>query len=347
MFINCQNTLGPGCRIIGWAHTEVGKDSGFRLVGQEEFIKNIMSDAGRLDLFSHGPPWPDSEIEEKTLKWRGQTGVGTRSFFDGSTADMAIIAAKKCLEKSKAKPDELDLIIDATNTGPGYPSIADHVKNALGAKSEAACFHMTEACTAGSLAVFNGWSMIKAGLKKVLVVCSEKTTVLAPYDKWLYSNLFGDGAFAVLLFAGETEDFLAFDATCLPQDGKLDLIRKTEDGFVQTGNKVHKFVGIEVVGFLASFLKKAEIKPEEIDHLVPHQPSGKTLDLLEEKVNRALPGLRAKFHRNFEEAGNLSSASTGCLISQSSQMGEIKKSELVVVITFGSGLSIGAYAFHA
>ena len=41
MFINCQNTLGPGCRIIGWAHTEVGKDSGFRLVGQEEFIKNI------------------------------------------------------------------------------------------------------------------------------------------------------------------------------------------------------------------------------------------------------------------------------------------------------------------
>lgn len=347
MFINCKQSEGVPCQIAGFGHTEVTDDPRFQIIGQEQFITDYMSDDGRRNLFGHEPPWTEAEIQSTVTKWEQQTSIRTRIFFSGTTEELGIIAAKKCLDNAGVNASHLDAIIGGTNTGPGYPSLADHVKNALGEQSQAMCFDLAEACTIGGIAVFNGWSLIKSGAKKVLVVCAEKTTILARYDNWYYSNLFGDGAFAFLLSAGQMEDFLAFDINSLPYNGQLNWIRKTENGFVQAGNQVHKFVGTVMVNSLVEFLEKAEIKPENIDHLIPHQPSGKTLNLLETVFRKKYPGFKGKFHRNVETVGNLSSSSTGLLYSQGRYQGIIKKGDLVVILTFGAGLSIGIYAFYA
>ncbi len=337
-----------GCKVIGLGHTDPKQDSGFSIISNIRFIQRLMSGGGKTKLFDHGPPWDDNEIARVADNWQQHTGVKSRILFDGSAEQMAIIAARHCLDNADVKANQLDFIIGGSNTNQGYPSLADHILDALLDKpSNIGCFDVQEACPTGVMALFAGWNLIKSGAaKKVLVVCAEKNTTLAPYDNWKHSNLFGDGASAFLLATDTTDSFIAFDVVSLPQGNNLHKIANTPDGFDQDGNSVHKFVGRTVVQRLTDFIKETGIDPANIKHLVPHQPSGKTLDLLLKNFQKKHSGFAGTFHRNVETCGNLSSASTGLIISEAWQNGVIKPGELVVVVAFGSGLSVAMHALR-
>jgi len=340
--------VGVPCQIIGYGHTEISDDPRFLLVSQYDFIRNFMTDKGRSDLFEHDPPYTALEVWWKAKTWTNKITTKNRPFFFGSTAELAAIAAKKCLVQAQVNADDLDAIICGTNTGPGYPSLADSVKLSLGVESKAMCHDLTEACTVGSISVFEGSSLIRSGVcKKVLVVCSEKATKLTTVDNWLASNLFSDAAFAFLLSAADTESFVFFDFHSMPYNGYIDAIVKKDTGFYQDGDKVHKFVGRQVVDSLVEAIERAGIDPASIKHLVPHHPSGKTLILLEENFKRRCKKFSGVFYNIIRNMGNPSGASTGWIISEKIKEGKIKKGDLIVVITFGSGLSIGSYGFYA
>lgn len=347
MFYKVQSGIpGAKCKIDGFGHTAIADDPlRFKEVDQVTFIKYIMSAEGRYELFGGSDP-SEEDILAMARKWEAQTSIQRRVFFSGTTQELATIAAQKCLAQAKVEPRELDAIIGGTNTGPYYPSLADFTKLALGQESSAMAYDVTEACTTGTIAVFHAWDLIHSGVcKKVLVVLAERATILTAYDNWQGSNLFGDGAFAYLLSANEAEEaFIFFDFHSMPFDGLIDKITKTENGFRQEGKAVHRFVGSSVVEALVAAVAKAGIDPKDIDHLVPHQPSGKTLDLLEEKLRRHWPGFRGKIHRQVEFTGNTSSASTGSIISAAVHSGLMKKGQVAVVTSFGAGLSIGNLA---
>ena len=351
MFVNVQNVPSlVDCQIKAWGSAYTPNDSRFSVLTQEDFIRQKMSEAGRRELL--GPMDHDSAeaIAATARKWSTQTGIEKRIFFDGSTSELAAIAAKDCLEKAVVSPAQLDLIIGGTNTGPGYPSLADHVKLSLGDESaRAACWDLAEACPVGAAAIFNGWAMIRSGAcQRVLVVCAEKATTLTNADNWRGANLFGDGAFAVLLVAGDGDSFVFFEGDCLPFDGNLGKVVKDETtGFFQDGLAVHKFVGNVASAHLIKAVAEAGIDPADIKHLVPHQPSGKTLDLLLRKLQKAWPELRREqMQQNVSFTGNTSGASTGSIISHKIDEGVIKPGELVVVTTFGSGVAIFNYGFR-
>ncbi len=347
MFINIANLSSvQNCSIIGYGHTELSDDpERLRSISQVEFI-DMLSFETRCQLFGNLPPWSDEDKMAIADGWISLTGIHHRIFFDGPLSDLALIAARKCLAQAGVSALELDAIVAGSNTGPGYPSLADRIKHGLGQRSQAMAYDIQEACPVGCVAVFNGWNLVRSGVaKKVLVVCAEKATTLAKLDDWKGSNLFGDAAFAFLLTASEHEAFKFFDIRCEPFDGQLHLITKTEDGFSQKGLGVHKFVGREVVRILVEDIAQAGIVPASIHHLVPHQPSSKTLNLLEEKLRESWPTFSGQVHRNVEYTGNTSGASTGSLISKAVLAGDMKSGDLVVVTTFGAGLSIGNYAF--
>ena len=350
MFVDVRKLRSTiNCRALAWGHTDVSDDPGrFQSISQADFIRHKMSENARRELL--GPTEYNSEeaIAKREIKWISQTGISQRIFFDGTTSELAAIAAKKCLAKAQILPRQLDVIIGGTNTGPGYPSLADHIKLALGDEAAtAACWDMTEACPVGAASILNAWGMIRSGIGRyVLVVCAEKATTLAPVDNWGASNLFGDAAFAVLLTAGDFESFEFFDGHSLPFDGNIDRVVKTASGFSQDGPSVHKFVGIQVVDTIVGAVAAAGIDPADIMHLVPHQPSGKTLDLLRRKLQNAWPSFVGRMYENVSFTGNTSGASTGSIISRKIEEGIIKPGELVVVTTFGSGLSIFNYGFR-
>ena len=71
------------------------------------------------------------------------------------------------------------------------------------------------------------------------------------------------------------------------------------------------------------------------------------MGVLEEKLRKEWPEFEGVFHNKVKFTGNPSAASTGSLISAGIHSQEIKKGQLIVIVTFGSGLSIGIYAFYA
>ncbi len=365
MFINVRELTAKlpaqfrnPCEVAGFGHTTVDDDPRLRNVSQEEFIREFLSDDGRTQLFGHNDP-SDEEIAAKAAKCREQTGIPNRAIFSsgveldkdsgllkeinaGTTTELAVIAAHKCLESAGVLDTELDAIICGTNTGPGYPSIADRVKEALGDSrdSHAECHDLTEACTAGAIAV------------------KQRASLLAPFDKWKLANLFGDGAFAMLLVRGYGEEsFIFFDTHSIPWGRYLKYIYKDPDGsgFHHEGNNVHKFVGNIIRKAIIRAIEQANIDIADIDHLVPHQPSNQTLELLQDRLGRTLkfwsgdgprPDDHCLFHNCVADTGNLSSASTGWLMSHAIQNRIIRFGDLVLVATFGSGMSGGFYAFH-
>lgn len=349
MFIKVDHVPSlVACQVLAWGHSDPSLDDRFYTVSQTDFITKYMGSEGRLDLL--GPVDCDSPaaIAAKAAQWVEQTGIEKRIFFKGSTAELAAMAAKQCLAKADMSPAQLDLIIGGTNTGPGYPSLADHIKLALGQDNEALCYDVSEACPVGAISILNGWSQIHSGAcQRVLVVCAEKATTLAKVDDWRGSNLFGDAAFAVLLVAGEEESFVFFEGNSMPFEGNLGKIAKRDSGFYQSGGDVHQWVGKVAAPRLVKALEMADISPADIRHLVPHQPSSRTLDLFFRRVKRDLAGFDGICHRNVEYTGNTSGASTGSIISRQIDEGQIKSGELVVVSTFGSGLTTMNYGFRA
>jgi len=297
-------------------------------------------------------------VEAVVDGWQARTAIDKRVFFDGPIQDMAGMTAKKCLIKADVAPTHIDAIVGGTNTGPGYPSLADHIKLQLGDQaSSAMTFDVTEACSVGGISIMLGWNLIRSGFcQRVLVVCAEKATTLTIPDNWKESNLFGDASFAVLLSASEEEAFLFFEADSLPFDDNIKQIYKKGDaGFCQNGRKVHRFVGSTVVRRLIGSVEQAGILPQDIDHWIPHQPSGKTLDFLWHKVtgqvvgdfkenpNAAWHAFKGIYHRNVETTGNTSGASTGWVMSKAIDDKIIKPGHVIVVSTFGAGLSIANY----
>lgn len=346
--VETLSSLAP-CEIIGYGHVELGDDPRYKAVTQAEFIRDMMTSVGRRDLLGSEPPWSAEDVAAVAEQWALKTGIVTRNFFSGTTAELGAIAARKCLQKAGLRPAELGAIIGGTNTGPGYPSLADYVKLYLGQESAAMAYDVAEACPVGAVAVFQAWSLIHSRVcDKVLVVCAEKASTLTGADNWRASNLFGDGAFAFLLAANNSaESFVFFDFQSLPFEGGIEKIVKTDRGIYQDGNAVHKFVGRQVVGALTQAVSKAGLRnAADINHVVPHQPSKPTLDFLQSKLQAAWPEFRGVFHRNVETSGNTSGATTGALISAGVHSGLIKSNDLVVVSTFGSGLSIGSYGFR-
>lgn len=351
MFCKVKDLVPSRCKILAFGHAGIGDDPRLVSLTQADFIRNIMSSRGREELFGRSVDLHDPCIDEMAEKWVEAIGIKERIFFiGGSTSQLGTIAAHKCLDKAGISLKDIDAVVGATNTGPEYPSLADEVIFHLGEECcNARAYDVQEACTAGAVAIDAAHSMITSGKHKVvLVVCSERASVLAPYDDCYNSNLFGDAAFAVLLVASKEESFVFFDFYCEPFDGNIDRIRKTETGFNQDGKKVHIFVQKRVMSLLVEGVAKAGILPASIDHLVAHQPSSRTLDGLLRKLQVAWPDFDVNnFHISLGTMGNTSSASTGWIISSEIEKGNIKSGQLVVVSTFGAGLSVGNFAFYA
>lgn len=348
MYNKINNIKGQNyCRIIGLGHSETVDSDLFRVVTQEEFIRSL-PDEIQSGICKNG-----ASIQDVARTW-GEMISEKRTFFDGELSSLAMFAVNRCFADVRNRgfdfdPVNIDAVIGATNTGPGYPSLADCVKNGIGIRSDAMCYDVTEACTAGSVALFQAQSLIRSGAcKNVLVTCAEKATTLTQTVNWQGSNLFGDASFSVLVTATDDpmlESFDFFDFNSYPYNGNLSLIRKTETGFVQEGKKVHIFVVKDVVESIVQAIKKTEVMLCEIKHLVFHQPSNKTVYSLKDYLIPKWPDFKGIFHKS-EDIGNASSASFGHLLSKRYHEGVIKADELIVTCTFGAGLSVGIIGLH-
>ncbi|WP_168581631.1 3-oxoacyl-ACP synthase III family protein [Gephyromycinifex aptenodytis] len=284
----------------------------------------------------------------------GKTGIRSRRWVsnDEATSDLATEAARAALESAGLRPDDLDYIVVATST-PDHPQppTAAYVQDNLQAHN-AAAFDMNAVCSGFVFATATVTKMLQGGPGRGLVIGADVySRILNPEDRRTVI-LFGDGAGAVALGPSESghgilhtglHTFGALnDKIMVPAGGsRLPLMDSHyETGlayFTMEGRAVKDFVLTELPPLVEAFFAEAGVRPDEVDHFVPHQANGVMLDELV-----PLLGLgSAQVHRTLEDYGNTGAASVGITLDAAARQGAIAPGETVFLAGFGGGMAAG------
>ena len=287
-----------------------------------------------------------------------RTGIKERRVADKSetTSDMGAKAAELALERSGVDKSQIDAVIVAT-LSPDYltmPSTAAIVADKLGIKNVMA-FDISAACSGFVYLLNIAKAFIESGLKKnVLIIGAEKITPLIDYTDRGTCILFGDGAGAAVISAtedkskaiidihtaadGEYQDFLVTPGGGTNNPCSKEVLDNRLNFMKMKGNETFKLAVKTLTKDVQDILKKNNIKVEDIDHFIPHQANYRIIkavgDLLKFKDEQVV--------LTVHKYGNTSAASIPMAINDAYESGRLKQGDLVLLDTFGGGLTWGS-----
>lgn len=268
-----------------------------------------------------------------------------------TTADMAIIAARRALEASGLTGADIDGVIVATSTpDTTFPSVAVKVQAALGVKGGPS-FDVQAVCAGFVYALTVCDSLIRTGVaKRLLLVGAEKMSAILNWEDRATCVLFGDGAGAVVLEAvegtGTIEDQGVLSAH-LHADGHLKDILYVDGGVSSTGTIGHivmegKDVFRHAVGAMSDVVEEVlthnKVTPDQIDWIVPHQANIRIIESTGKKLG--IPMERVVV--TVDHHGNTSAASIPLALDEAVGDGRVKKGDLLLLEALGGGLVWGA-----
>ena len=287
-----------------------------------------------------------------------RTGIRERRIAsdDEATSDLAFKAAEKAIMDAGIDKNEIELIIVATMTQDHLtPSTAALVQDKLGIK--AAAFDVSAACTGFIYGFTAGYSFIKAGIyKKVLVIGAETMSRVIDWEDRGTCILFGDGAGAVVLGEVETGGFLAShlaadgSGACeliVPAGGSrkaatAETIENREVYLKMNGREIFKFAVKAFPESVENVLTQQNLIADDIDIFIPHQANVRIIESIAKRFNQPLD----KFFVNLHKYGNTSGASIPIALDEASKEGRFKKGDKIVATGFGGGLTYGSILFE-
>jgi 3-oxoacyl-[acyl-carrier-protein] synthase-3 len=299
---------------------------------------------------------PNSEFEatlDTSDEWiRARTGIERRHIAaEGeTTTDLAVAAAEAALADSGLTAGDIDALIVATSTADfTFPSAATMVQARLGMTTGFA-FDVQAVCAGFVFALAQANALIVSGAaRRVMVIGAETFSRLMDWSDRSTCVLFGDGAGALVLEAGEGDGtaadrgILAFD---LHSDGRFKDILHV-DGGVSTGTTGHlRMQGKEVfrhaVEKLAetahAALDKAGLSGADVDWIVPHQANLRIISATAQRMQVPMDRVVV----TVQDHGNTSAASIPLALSVGRERGQIKPGDLLVTEAIGGGLAWGA-----
>ncbi len=291
-----------------------------------------------------------AKIVDTSDEWiTERTGIKQRHFAsDGEyTSDLATKAAEEALRISGIDSKNIDLIIVATATSDlTMPSVAAIVHQNL-SLGRAIAFDMNAACSGFLYALTTADSYIKAGIaKNAIVIGAETLSRLINWEDRGTCILFGDGAGAVVLQAGEEsgQGVLGANMFC---DGDLSGLIKTSGGVSTTrtaglmemqGQEVFKNAVTKMSDSLLGLLKKLDMDVSQIDWLIPHQANSRILMSIASRIEISVD----KVVSTVEKHANTSAASIPLALATAINDGRIKRGDILALQALGSGLTWGA-----
>lgn len=288
------------------------------------------------------------------------TGIAERRWADESQAssDLGASAARRALEAAGLLPSAIGAIVLST-TSPDmvFPSTACHLQRKLGCPSVPA-FDLAASCSGFLYGLSMADAMIRSGqVKTCLVVAAEvKSRALNAGDADT-AVLFGDGAGAAVL-RGESESGRPVRGVLgirLGSDGtKHHLIRIAAGGsrfpasaetvsakehFLRMqGGPLFRLAVRRLEQAIREILKEFGVDMREVAQLVLHQANGRILSRLTMRLG-VPPELVCSVMKHF---GNTSSASLPIALDHAVRMGKIGSDDVVLLGSFGGGLTWGA-----
>lgn len=293
-------------------------------------------------------------IVETSDEWIVQrTGIKQRYIAgEGETsASLGEAAARAALDNGGLKPEDIDLIIVATSTPDNtFPATAVNIQNRLGITGGFA-FDVQAVCSGFVYAMATADLYIRGGMaKRVLVIGAETFSRILDWKDRTTCVLFGDGAGAVILEAGEG-DGKTSDRGVLTSHLRSDGAHKeklyVDGGPSTTGTVGHlRMEGREVfkhaVGMITDVIEAAfeatGTTAEDLDWLVPHQANRRIIDGSAKKLGIPLE----KVVVTVDLHGNTSAASIPLALATAAADGRIKQGDLVMLEAMGGGFTWGS-----
>lgn len=287
-----------------------------------------------------------SGMMETNDEWvRTRVGVVERRIATTeSTADLAYEAAVKALEMSGVSADSIDLILVATITSDRIcPTTAGEVQARLGATCPA--FDISSACSGFLFALETAAGFFARGTaKRALVIGAERISKIVDWTDRSTAVIFGDGAGAAVLEAGDA--YLCSELCTIGGDDVLKIpahvgtspfteIEAEHPVIVMEGQETFKFAVSSFVNHITSMAEKAGIALSDIDHIIPHQANERIIRMAARRLK--LPD--ETFVMNIDRFGNTAAASVPIALDERNRAGKIKSGDLVAMVAFGGGLS--------
>lgn len=286
-----------------------------------------------------------------------RTGIEERRIADKneSSANMAIKAVKKLIEKNENISDA-DAVIVATSTKSyTFPSTAGLIQKEFNIKNSCLAFDISAACSGYIYALNTAASLVESGeCKKVLIVATEKCSDIINWEDRSTAILFGDGVSAALIESREDDEsgvIIATDIGSEPNDeilivkggGSAEPIteKNVEDklnSISMEGTEVFKKAVTTFDETIRKTVKSANLELSDLNLIITHQANTRIMNAVAKKL-----GLDdSKFYVNIQKYGNTSAASVGIAFTEAFEKNAIKKGDYVLLTAFGAGLTWGS-----
>lgn len=293
----------------------------------------------------------DEWIKQRTGMWERHIASE-----DQASSDLAYNAAIKAIKAANLQTKDIDMIVVATiSPDHPFPSTACILMKKLGLKNIPA-FDLSAGCTGWIYAMDMARQYIENGIaKNVLTIGVE---ILSKIINWKDRNtcvLFGDGAGAAIVSRAETKDISRIIDSEITADGtyyeyliqpaggsrnpaSTNTIKENKHTVEMQGNKIFKLAIKSMYNACETVLKRNDLDVKSIHWLITHQANLRIIEALGKKLKID----SNKVIVNIEKYANTSSATIPIALDEAIRARKIRSGDLVLMASFGAGLTSGS-----
>lgn len=280
---------------------------------------------------------------------------------------LAVNAARDCLNHSKYRPENIDMILCCSISkhigGSSYqyePPLSIYIKDAIGAE-QAINFDVTNACAGMLTGVYIADNFIQLGaIRTCMVVSGEYITNLKDHavaniqtimSSELASLTVGDAGAAVILerVPHNGEGLIVSNFTTLSSYNNLCIgkqSRKSPGFFMKTkAKRIHQVSISSSKMLVADALKKNNLSFEQIDYLIPHQTSRSSISSGAKEYAHYFGAKPGKVIINLRDYGNTASTTHFLALFRYLNEKRFQQGDRIMLLSFASGLVIGVVIF--
>ena len=269
------------------------------------------------------------------------------------TSLFAVKAARQAIERAGLTPADIDLILCATvSPDQILPSTGCIIQAELGA-NRAAAMDVVAACSGFLYGLTLANTMIQSGQSKfALVIGAEILTQYVDYTDRHTCVLFGDGAGAAVL--GLVDGERGILANRIRSDGRYqeqlfspgggtrrpptaETLAAGDHFFKMKGNELFKVAVRSMAEVSREVLEEAGVDAKDVKLFIPHQANQRITDAVADKLNVD----ESVVYSNISMHGNTSSASIPIALDECVEAGRVKTGDLVLLASFGGGVTWG------